>query len=456
MVFEIMGVNLLEVIKRYDYKGIPLSMARRMSKQCLIGLDYMHRICRLIHTDLKPENVALCLSPNELREIQAKGSLTTTKMYDQPEEIRARALYAGEGTLSECAAGDERLTRKQRKNRKKKEHRKKVKERRKEKEHTVEPQPNAQKPCVEKRFEEAPAEELKVCDLKRAPVEATPSAQRVGKQTTPTVEHVPAESAMQDISNSLNNTPNRMHQGSDLLAASSSNPETKGPGEDAYDKENGLVDHPVHSPKKSLLEDVLASSTPNDGHKLKRSYSDELQELLRSPEDAAFECLNLDEEDIEIKALELLNGGTKKREELIEERETGTAKKVAPSVPRLETSKLGGAKPEEKLTRRGPRLDKNFYLKIVDMGNGCWTHHHFTSEIQTRQYRSPETIIGVPYGTSADIWSLACMMFEMITGDFLFEPRRGEYYGKDDDHLAQVGLPESYCLVDDGIAGKDA
>ena len=80
MVFEIMGVNLLEIIKRYDYKGIPLSMARRMSKQCLIGLDYMHRICKLIHTDLKPENVAVCLSPNELREIQAKGRLTTTKM----------------------------------------------------------------------------------------------------------------------------------------------------------------------------------------------------------------------------------------------------------------------------------------------------------------------------------------------------------------------------------------
>ena len=187
MVFEIMGVNLLEVIKRYDYKGIPMGMARRMSKQCLIGLDYMHRICRLIHTDLKPENVAICLSPTELREIQAKGSLTTTKMYDQPEEIRARALYAGEGTLSECALGDERLTRKQRKNRKKKEHRKKVKERRKEDTRTVEPQPNSHKHC-EKRTEDVPTEELKVCNLKRAPAETTLSAQRSSKQITPTGE----------------------------------------------------------------------------------------------------------------------------------------------------------------------------------------------------------------------------------------------------------------------------
>ena len=35
-------------------------------------------------------------------------------------------------------------------------------------------------------------------------------------------------------------------------------------------------------------------------------------------------------------------------------------------------------------------LNENLKLKIVDLGNGCWTHHHFSTEIQTRQYRSPE------------------------------------------------------------------
>jgi len=28
------------------------------------------------------------------------------------------------------------------------------------------------------------------------------------------------------------------------------------------------------------------------------------------------------------------------------------------------------------------------------------------------------------------------MIFEMITGDFLFEPRKGQTFDKDDDHLA--------------------
>jgi serine/threonine-protein kinase SRPK3 len=32
MVFEILGVNLLEIMKRYDYKGIPMPLVRRIAK----------------------------------------------------------------------------------------------------------------------------------------------------------------------------------------------------------------------------------------------------------------------------------------------------------------------------------------------------------------------------------------------------------------------------------------
>ena len=66
MVFEILGVNLLEIIKRYNYKGVSIDLCRKIAKQVLIGLDYLHRICKIIHTDMKPENVLLCLSPDEL------------------------------------------------------------------------------------------------------------------------------------------------------------------------------------------------------------------------------------------------------------------------------------------------------------------------------------------------------------------------------------------------------
>ncbi|KAF4713041.1 SRSF protein kinase 2, partial [Perkinsus olseni] len=75
-------------------------------------------------------------------------------------------------------------------------------------------------------------------------------------------------------------------------------------------------------------------------------------------------------------------------------------------------------------------------FKIADLGNACWTHKHFSNDIQTRQYRSPEVIVGAGYDSSADIWSFACMIFELVTGDYLFDPKATEDYPRDEDHLA--------------------
>lgn len=81
MVFEILGVNLLEIIKRYDYKGIPLPICRKMSRQVLLGLHYLHRYCGIIHTDLKPENVMICLSQEELKQIYEQGQLEMNREF---------------------------------------------------------------------------------------------------------------------------------------------------------------------------------------------------------------------------------------------------------------------------------------------------------------------------------------------------------------------------------------
>ena len=40
------------------------------------------------------------------------------------------------------------------------------------------------------------------------------------------------------------------------------------------------------------------------------------------------------------------------------------------------------------------------------------------------RYRGPEVILGSKYNTTADLWSLACMTFQMLTGDLLFNPKR--------------------------------
>lgn len=72
------------------------------------------------------------------------------------------------------------------------------------------------------------------------------------------------------------------------------------------------------------------------------------------------------------------------------------------------------------------------------MGNACYIEKHYSDVIQTREYRSPEVILEGEYDESADLWSLACMVFELITGDYLFDPKKGKTYKKNDDHLALI------------------
>lgn len=65
-------------------------------------------------------------------------------------------------------------------------------------------------------------------------------------------------------------------------------------------------------------------------------------------------------------------------------------------------------------------------------------YHHFTEDIQTRQYRSVEVLLGATYNYTADIWSCACLAFELSTGDYLFDPHGGDDYTRDEDHLAHI------------------
>ncbi|KAF0908636.1 hypothetical protein E2562_026853 [Oryza meyeriana var. granulata] len=74
--------------------------------------------------------------------------------------------------------------------------------------------------------------------------------------------------------------------------------------------------------------------------------------------------------------------------------------------------------------------------KIVDFGNACWADKQFTDFIQTRQYRAPEVILGAGYSFPVDMWSFACIAFELATGEMLFTPKEGQGYSEDEDHLA--------------------
>ncbi len=95
--------------------------------------------------------------------------------------------------------------------------------------------------------------------------------------------------------------------------------------------------------------------------------------------------------------------------------------------PFSSSSPSPGASPEPCLSPGSPSLmssDDSLYpfhpvlIKIADLGNATPSKRHYTEDIQTRQYRSPEAIIGrADWDHRVDVWSVACL----VGSDYLYE-----------------------------------
>lgn len=222
MTFEVLGENLLSLIKRYRH-GLPTRLVKQIAKQMLLGLDYLHRQCGIIHTDLKPENVLMYL--------------------DNAEELLLMAASHSD--------------------------------------------PSAILPIVES-----------------------------GKR----------------------NTNERDDDGSDDDRKAHS----RGRSPARSDQQNPPIHH-HHG--NTVPSQPLSSGRDNESNKDQKWQKEQANWSDRND---------------------------------------------------MDRSKTGTAKPLQ--------------IKIADLGNACWVDRHFTEDIQTRQYRSPEVILGAKWDAGADIWSLACMV----------------------------------------------
>ncbi|KAI0365149.1 kinase-like protein [Pilatotrama ljubarskyi] len=356
MVFEVLGENLLGLIKRHQNKGVPMHLVKQIAKQILLGLDYMHRCCGVIHTDLKPENVLICIEDVE-SVIQAELAAQSASQTPPPTRL----------------------------------------------------------------------------------VGVPPSRGRGGNQT-PRSESVfiTGSQPLPSPSSSFGSTSHldRWAFGMSKIDGGASGP--------------GSVNSA--SKVKSGSEDASDSNGNNgggEGSKEKRADS---------TEQAAERISNV--------TLDSSPFGEKTRPETGKGRPTGPSllSQQAPSAAASGSQPAAGSSSqpvpaapppyddpmnsgEPPLSTSAMSVDgmpvyegpEKITVKIADLGNATWVEHHFTDDIQTRQYRCPEVILGAKWGPSADIWSVACIIFELITGgDYLFDPASGSRYSKDDDHIAQI------------------
>ena len=83
-------------------------------------------------------------------------------------------------------------------------------------------------------------------------------------------------------------------------------------------------------------------------------------------------------------------------------------------------------------------------IKLVDFGSACHERQTVYTYIQSRFYRSPEVLLGLPYNASIDMWSLGCIAVELFLGLPLF-PGTSEY-NQICRIVEMLGLPPSYML----------
>jgi serine/threonine protein kinase len=72
-------------------------------------------------------------------------------------------------------------------------------------------------------------------------------------------------------------------------------------------------------------------------------------------------------------------------------------------------------------------------VRVIDFGGATYDDERHTLIINTRQYRAPEVILeNLIWNETSDIWSMACIMLELYTGELFFDTR------KDIEHLAMI------------------
>ena len=59
-------------------------------------------------------------------------------------------------------------------------------------------------------------------------------------------------------------------------------------------------------------------------------------------------------------------------------------------------------------------------IKLIDFGSSCFVPERLHTYIQSRFYRAPEIILGIPYSPAIDVWSLGCIMVELFNGQPLW------------------------------------
>ena len=77
-------------------------------------------------------------------------------------------------------------------------------------------------------------------------------------------------------------------------------------------------------------------------------------------------------------------------------------------------------------------------ITIADFGATCTEDEFYTEDFGTRYYRAPEVILCGETTDKVDIWAAGCILYELITGELLFDPDKDKNKSRDYYHLLEM------------------
>lgn len=80
----------------------------------------------------------------------------------------------------------------------------------------------------------------------------------------------------------------------------------------------------------------------------------------------------------------------------------------------------------------------NLNICLIDYGHATPAQEHILKQVQPTLLRAPEVILGHPWSTPVDIWSLGCLVFEYLTGVVLFKLWDSSFMSLEDVHLQRI------------------
>lgn len=76
--------------------------------------------------------------------------------------------------------------------------------------------------------------------------------------------------------------------------------------------------------------------------------------------------------------------------------------------------------PSRNPTRHTVSVPSCCEVTVIDFGSATFEEDHHSSIISTRHYRAPEVVMSLGWTCSCDLWSMGCILVELLTGSTLF------------------------------------